>query len=621
MYKFRIKPLHWTRLIVAVLAAALILLACGEGNDPNGDDSDQSGDITISLTDAAGDFATYSVDVVSLTLTKANGAEISSLPISTRIDFTQYTDMTEFLTVATVPAGVYVAATLTLDYSNSDIWVEAENGELVQIQNIVDEDDNPLTQVEMTVQLEDRNKLTIAPGIPMHLQLDFDLQATNRVEFDVPDGPKLIVDPYLIADVNRVSSKIHRLRGLLDEVSLDEQTFSVFIRPFYTALAGNHHRFGHMTVVTDEETLYDLNGDTYQGDEGLEAMLDLDTLTAIVVLGDLKFNPLRFDAKQVFAGTSVPWGDQDIVSGTVIARQNNELTVKGCTLVQDDGSIIFHDTVAVTVGDETRVTRQLSNQSFSIADISVGQRVTIFGILTQDQPLSLALDATEGRVHMKLTTVRGTIIARDDEHPEGQINLDLQSINHHRVAIFDFSGTGIDPDYDADPSDYEVYTDALDLGNLELGDPIKVRGFVQPFGAAPPDFNAQTIISIADVRAFLKVRWQPASAEAFTAITSDGLTLNLEGVGFPHHVYRSWVATDLTGLEQPTKIRPPEDGSGLFIMHYGGVFELFLSFEDFSADLASVMEEGWAVHKIWARGKFEDASATLTANMVDLHLK
>ena len=622
MHTFCLNQIRSLKFLAVIMVTVFSLLACaGDGNDTGTDDSDQSGDVTISLTDAVGDFATYSVDVVSLTLTKANGTEISSLPLSTRIDFTQYTDMTEFLTVATVPSGVYVAATLTLDYTNADIWVEDEVGVLVQIQEIVDEDDNPLILVEMTVQLEDRNQLVIAPGIPMHLQLDFDLQATNKVEFEEPDDPKLIVDPYLVADVNRVSSKIHRLRGLLDEVIPEEQSFTVFIRPFYTALTGKHHRFGRMTVVTDEETLYDLNGGTYQGEEGLKAMQDLDPLTAIVVLGDLKFNPSRFDAKQVFAGSSVPWGDQDVISGTVIARQDNELTVKGCTLVQDDGSIIFHDTVTVTVGDETRVTRQLSNQSFTIQDISVGQRVTIFGTLTQDQPLNLALDATQGRVHMKLTTVRGTVIEVDEDNPVAQINLDLQSINRHRVTIFDFSGTGIDPTYNADPSDYEVNTGALDLNKLELGDPIKVRGFVQPFGAAPPDFNAQTIISVADVRAFMKVKWQPASMEAFTSILPDSLTLNLDGVGWPHHVYRSWVATDLTELDQPTTIQPLEDGSGLFIIHYGSVFELFLNFEDFSADLQNIIEEGWAVHKVWARGAFDDASATLTANMVDVHLK
>jgi hypothetical protein len=53
--------------------------------------------VVIALTDAEGDFASYTVDVLSLTLTTANGAVVETLPLSTRVDFARYTDLTEFL--------------------------------------------------------------------------------------------------------------------------------------------------------------------------------------------------------------------------------------------------------------------------------------------------------------------------------------------------------------------------------------------------------------------------------------------------------------------------------------------------------------------------------------------
>ena len=56
------------------------------------------GEIVVSLTDAMGDFVSYTVDVKSLNLTRANGAQVSVLPLTTRVDFTQYTELTEFLT-------------------------------------------------------------------------------------------------------------------------------------------------------------------------------------------------------------------------------------------------------------------------------------------------------------------------------------------------------------------------------------------------------------------------------------------------------------------------------------------------------------------------------------------
>ena len=51
--------------------------------------------------------------------------------------------------------------------------------------------------------------------------------------------------------------------------------------------------------------------------------------TATVVLGDLKFNPRRFVAREVYAGSSVAGGEQDVVTGNVIRRDGNTLTIKG----------------------------------------------------------------------------------------------------------------------------------------------------------------------------------------------------------------------------------------------------------------------------------------------------
>lgn len=617
-------PLIFHRQMVLFLGLLLVagaLVACGGGMSSDSSDTGSNGDLVLSLTDAQGDFANYTVDVVSLTLTKANGAEVSTLPLATRVDFAQYTDITEFLTVATVASGIYVAATMVLDYTDADIWVENAVGELVQVENIVDENGDPLDQVEVTVQLEDRNRLVIAPGRPKHLQLDFDLKATNIVTFDDQGDPTVSVDPYLIADVDYVDGRRHRLRGLLDSVDTAGSSFSVIVRPFFAGLTGRHADFGRMTVTTGDQTLFELNGDMYEGQNGLAAMENLDPLCPMLVLGGLKFNPLRFEADQVFAGTSAFPGDQDMVSGTVVARSGNELTVKGATLVQRSGGIIFHDLVTVTLSETSRVTRQFSQDDFGIDDISVGQRITVFGIITDDDPLHLALDATQGYVRMRMTVVRGTVVATSPTDPVAQLSADLQSINRHHVASFDFSGTGADGSNDAAPSDYEINTGGLDLSSLTAGDPIKVRGFVQPFGAAPQDFNAWTIIDVTQVRAFLKVNWQPWSETAFDDISAAGLTLNLDGAGNRHHVFRAWLFTDLTTLEAAPVVAPRDSGNGVFILRLAGVDQVFVSFDEFIEDLASRLGDGWLVQKIWAEGDFDDAMATLNADLVDIHLK
>ena len=610
----------WHGCAAIFMIALLMVIGCGGGGSPTDSAQDGTGDVVVSLTDAPGDFANYTVNVLSLTLTKANGAQISVLPMQTPIDFSQYTDMTEFLTVATIPVGVYVSASMTLDFSDADIWVEDASGNPVQATTILDSDGNPVTAMTVTVRLEDRSRLAIAPGVPTHLSLDFNLAASNQVRFDNAGIPTVTVDPFLVADVNRNDFKLHRLRGLLKEVSQDESTFSVYLRPFYCALTGSHGHFGARAVQTTVDTIFDINGDQYVGPGGLAAMANLTPLAAVVAVGDLKFNPLRFEARQVYAGSSVPGGDLDVVEGSVVSRAGDTLTVKGATLTRGGGTIVFNDEAAVTVGADTVVRRQFSTDFLDKDDISVGQRVAFWGRLSDGNPLSLALDATQGYACLMLTTVRGHVATIDAGDPVAQLTVALQSINHRQVGDFDFSGTGIDAADDADPQNYQINTDTLDLGFLSADDPVKVRGFVQSFGQAPADFNARTIISVADVRAFMKVSWAPPSDTPFESISTDGVLLNLDGVDPFHHLIRSWVVTDLTDLQQAPSVVPRADATGLFVIRRHGVVRVVLVFGDFIEALQGYLDDGAAVKKLGAVGEFDDASAVLTADVIEIQL-
>src|SRR5215470_1834950 len=95
-----------------VLAGLAALAACGGGGgggmpSSSGTQTDSCsasscGTVFMAMTDADGDFMSYTVDVVSLTLKRANGATVETLPATTRVDFAQYVDLTEFLTAATI---------------------------------------------------------------------------------------------------------------------------------------------------------------------------------------------------------------------------------------------------------------------------------------------------------------------------------------------------------------------------------------------------------------------------------------------------------------------------------------------------------------------------------------
>jgi len=580
-----------------------MLTACGEESEETV--VTETGEIVIGLTDAQGDFVTYTVEVTSLTLTKANGAVVETLPVSTTVDFAQYTELTEFLTAATVPSGAYSSGTLTLDFSNTDIQVEDADGDAVAVQTIQDEGGNAITTMELTVKLEGVNALVIAPGIPAHLTLDFDLNANNSVDFTT-GLPVLTVQPALVAEINPETPKIHRARGALKSVDTGDASFRVIIRPFIHVISGGDEKFGTLNVETSSTTVFELNGTVYEGDKGIQQMDLLQTLTGIIAVGDLRFNPIRFEASQVFAGSSVPGGDMDVVAGNVTERAGDVLTIKGATLIRTDGSVVFNDEVTVTLGANTSVSRQMSSDVYTTSDISVGQRVAIFGTLTNTQATSLELDATSGHARMEFTTLRGTVTSTTP------FKVDLQAIDGRRIALFDFSGTG--QAEDANPDDYEIDTGTLDISTMDFGSVVKIRGFVEPFGTADShDFKAQTIIDLSTVTAGLAVGWFPASADAFSSLSDSSITLDFTGTGLFHHVSRGGLVTDLKQLDSDTVIQPNQNGNGLFFVRESGTWQLHTTFAGCVSDIEARLTDSKAISFVTARGIFDQDTATLTA--------
>jgi hypothetical protein len=606
-----------TGLSALTLAASVVLLpACQQnGKASNNAASTSENNLAIGLTDAKGDFISYSVVVKSLTLTKANGAIVETVPVATTVDFAQYTDLTEFFTAATVPNGAYTSAKLTLDYSAANIQVEDADGNAVQVGKIVDAKGKAITTLEVNVKLEGKRKLVIAPGIPASLTLDFDLKASNTVSADLSS---VVVEPYLLAEIESHKPKLHRMRGGLKSVDLAGGSFDLILRPFAHGLKADdrQERFGAMNVVTSNATVFEIDGVTYDGSTGLKTLNTMATFTAIVAIGDLKFNPRRFEAREVYAGSSVPGGTLDVVTGDVIKRVGNTLTVKGATLVRKGGGMIFNDAVTVTVATSTKVHRQLSKDLFGIGDISVGQRVTVHGELTDDSAGSLKLNATDGSVRLLLTTVRGSVVSTDSV--SHTLVLNLQTIDGRQVKIFDFTGTGTDSAQDADPANYEVDTGSLDQSSLTVGGPLAVRGFVKPFGFAPQDFIAQTLVDVADVPTTLFVNWTPASSTAFSVISATGLTLNIAGTAL-HEVWRAGVKTDLTG--KTPVIKPAGDDDGLYFVRQADVTQMYTTFADFTNGIQTRLNANAKIDGLVASGEYVDSSATLTSRFVAVNMK
>ena len=194
------------------------------------------GTLLVGVTDADGDFVSYTVDVQSITLHRANGASVEMLPKNTRIDFAQLTDLSDLLSAATLAPGTSSAP---LSASTTAMRRFSSNRRANRPgRRSSDEDGQPLGVTDVEVQFSDRDHLVVTRGRTAFLSLDFDLAASNDV--DVTQSPPVVTArPFIVADVAPVAEKVMRLRGALVDVDAARSSYTVDLRPWHSS-AGNH---------------------------------------------------------------------------------------------------------------------------------------------------------------------------------------------------------------------------------------------------------------------------------------------------------------------------------------------------------------------------------------------
>jgi hypothetical protein len=323
----------------------------------------------------------------------------------------------------------------------------------------------------------------------------------------------------------------------------------------------------------------------------------------------------------VLAGTSLENPAKDQVSGTVIARSANTLTLRRATFWMRDGDFDSenHD-VTVTVADGTAVTEQGVTGAFTIADISVGQHIDAFGTAsstsaTAGSAASKTLDASAGSVRLDMTAAWGVVT----NLASASLTVNLQSLDGLPVSAFNFAGTGTSTATDAAPTAYVIDTGPLSQTGLVMNAPARVMGFVTPFGKAPPNFTAATLVNFSGVPQALLIDWaMRGSATAFTGLTatSTSLQLDLTGVGQLHFIQIGPETIDLTKLATPLTISANATATNeVFAIGHRGKYqtENFNTFAAFVTALAADLTPTATVADLAATGQYDSTASTFTA--------
>jgi hypothetical protein len=617
----RLRSIRW-RSLAAVTLAALTLAGCGGsgggGSSMAGTTSGSScsgsscGTLMVGVTDAEGDFINYSVDVLSVSLQRQNGATVEMLPAKTRVDFAQLTDLSDLLAVATLAPGDFVGGTIRVDYSTAEIFVEVAKQSVKA--NVVDANGQPLGVTDLTVQLSNRNHLVVTPARVSFLTLDFNLAASNSVD-TTKSPPVVTAQPFIVADVEPAAQRDLRVRGALVSVDTIASTYTVGVRPWFLK-DGDH---GRATVHTTSTTTFEINGVASTGSAGLTALAALPAGTLTVAFGTLSTADKTFTATTVQAGDSVGGERLDSVEGNVVSRTATQLTIKGAFAARHDHDAGAVRTAVVTIGPNTKVLKTGDpTGTFTTDAISVGQGIVAFGTFADPTTTTTAatLDATAGRVRLLATRVNGTV----NRIVPGQLNLNLRAIDRLGVDMFNFAGTGTTTAVDANPADYEVATGTLSLAPLSTGQSAKVLGFVTPFGAAPPDFEGHTVIDRADIPDLLAIGWgKSGTAAPFTSLSNTGIVLDLHNtsIGAQHDLFVDLQRMDLLTLaSSPTIV--PATGSVLFGVAKRGNIELFTSFADLVTAITTHLNAGESAVALMATGAYDTTTNTLAADHISV---
>ena len=446
----------------------------------------------MTITDAAGDFLAYKVKLVSLQLKKSDGTLVETLPASTTVDFAQLIDLSEILSARQIPPGDYVAAQVTVDFTGATIMVDDGTGTGVAVKP-VDSSGAPLGQLQLMVQLDNKNDLKINAAKASRIAFDFNLLASNMVDLTAKTDT---VSPTLVASVVPIDNKQIRVRGEISAVDAANSDYTINVDPFHD---NDGNKLSPLVVHTTDSTTFEINGKPFAGAAGLAQLATLPADTIAVAFGNLQTSDQTFTATSVLAGSSAEGGGFDHVVGNVVARNGNTLTIHGARMDghgggdnDDDEFIAGNSTVNVAAATAVTADGQSSaTPAHTIAEISVGSLIDAFGTATKDNSGKVTLDASAGRVRLDLTRVQGSLRGS----ATGDITLNLKSIDRQPISLFSFTGTG--SGVDTDPTKYVVATGALNVSSFSVGELVLSIGFVNPFGKAPPDFNAVTVAGVA----------------------------------------------------------------------------------------------------------------------------
>ena len=351
----------------------------------------------VSVTaEPAPQYASYVVTIDSITLTRSDNTVYPAVSTPELVDLTQINNFAELWSSGAIPNGTYIAATITVDYTpvsaGGSSVIAVREGNVPVTATVLDAHTKatPGTYA-LTVVFDPANQPTITPTFASTsaalMAVDIDLPGSGYIDTSTAT-PIVYVRPYMTIGHQPSDTKLIRVRGPLANSSVNVETYTAFIRPFYDEA----NNLGQLTLFSQPSTIYTLNGNTYVGNEGLDKLSVLSagsTMTAGFTTFQPDYNPLngafagRFNLQYVVAGSTLEDIYTNGISGDVIGRNGNTLTLRGATIIFTTDDTFGYEVADcnVILGAGTLVTADDNSllKNLTPSSIAVGDHITARG--------------------------------------------------------------------------------------------------------------------------------------------------------------------------------------------------------------------------------------------------
>ncbi len=534
----RTSPGAWTSLrnLLCGLGLLLVLLTaagCGTSRFT-------PGTAVVTISAKPGRFSSYIVTLDQILLTRNDGNTVQLPVFNQRVDLAHLDRYVSLLEAPAVEVGTYVSATMQIDYNGAYITADTTDigggvGTQAPPVDPASTSGAAAGVISVTVQFDPNHQLVITNPTSALLAFDIDLEASNILSSSTTTGTgwQTTVKPFWRATTTPAYDQPVFARGLYVNADTKNNLFIMNTRPFRDQV---NNPFGALTVNVDDQTYYQINGQTYVGKPGLAALAALQSLFANLPIaaygrnsaspfGNLNTITPSMSATQVYVGSSLESTIEDQITGIVSAVSGDVVTLADVAFSDRTGLTYgFQKSgVQVTLGPNTILSIDgVSSVTPSIQSISVGQFITANGVVTPDSTGTnpASMDATGNstpgaQVRLQNTTLWGQLNSATP--PPGNLFLNLQYVENFKAAAIPISTA----------SNYQVATGAIDESTTAANTLLRVDGLATPLNTPqPPYFSASAITSAVNLNSQLVLEWPAGTSNGFTAITGGAININ-----------------------------------------------------------------------------------------------